>query len=199
MSRDFEDLKDGDMLEPCHINVIYKELRRLRKMQATPPLAIEGMDSGDSPPVVYSFMGRDTQIRLTANADANSKHDWEEVQWNGTAWETSLITGTVTNGDGALEINGLKCPKSDAVLRSWRDNYGQVRFRAVRYLGVADADINANSTGTVSVWSKFNGTIADSTLNVTAYNWNDTTKVTSTKRVMITPVEDQWAIDYEVC
>lgn len=199
MSRDFEDIKDGTVLEPFHLNVIYRELRRLRRMQATPPLTIQGMDSGESSPVIVDWGQSDFTIRLTGNGDADALHDWEEVQWNGTDYETSGVTGLVSDGDGAMELNGLKCPKSDAILRAWRDNYGQVRFRVVRHLGVADADIAASASGTVSVWARQSGTVVDTSLNVTALNWNNLTKVTSGKRVMITPVEDQWAIDYEAC
>ena len=53
MAREFDDLKDGTVLEPYHLNMIYRELRRLRKMTAAPPLVLEGMTSTTSPPFLY--------------------------------------------------------------------------------------------------------------------------------------------------
>jgi len=50
MARDFTDLKDGDTLAPYHLNIIYRELRRLRKMTVGPPLSLRGMDGNESPP-----------------------------------------------------------------------------------------------------------------------------------------------------
>jgi hypothetical protein len=52
MPREFDDLKDGTELEPFHLNIIYRELRRLRKMTAAPPLVLEGMESSVSAPLL---------------------------------------------------------------------------------------------------------------------------------------------------
>lgn len=51
MPRDFPDLKDGDLLEPYHLNAIYRELRRWRRASAVPPMVIDGLMSSDSPPI----------------------------------------------------------------------------------------------------------------------------------------------------
>ncbi len=50
MPRDFPRLHDGDALEPWHLNVVYDELRRLRKFQAAPPLALA--NGGTDPPIL---------------------------------------------------------------------------------------------------------------------------------------------------
>jgi hypothetical protein len=173
-------LKRGDVLLASRLTAIEDELRRLGRREGTRGLV--------GPPQFA--------IRITANA-ASAQHEWEEVYWNGTGYSTSGATGD--SHDYAREVNGLACPKSDAVLPAWREPSGVVMFRAVRYFGVSDASIAANSTGLVSVWARQSGSRVDSGLNVTAFNWNDTTAVASGKRVMLTPVEDQWAIDYEVC
>lgn len=57
MAREFDDIKDGTALEPWHLNIIYRELRRLRKMTAAPPLALDGMTSTSSPPLLWSRSG----------------------------------------------------------------------------------------------------------------------------------------------
>lgn len=54
MPREFDDLKDGTELEPFHLNIIYRELRRLRKMKASPPLVLDGMESSISTPLLWS-------------------------------------------------------------------------------------------------------------------------------------------------
>lgn len=54
MPRDFDDIRDGTQLEPYHLNIIYRELRRLRKMTAAPPLALDSMTSTTSPPFLWS-------------------------------------------------------------------------------------------------------------------------------------------------
>jgi len=51
MPRDFPELKDGDQLEPFHLNIIYRELRRWRKSVFVPPIIIDGLTSSDTPPV----------------------------------------------------------------------------------------------------------------------------------------------------
>ena len=51
MPRAFDDLKDGTVLEPFHLNMIYRELRRWRKAKAVPPMVLNAADSADSPPI----------------------------------------------------------------------------------------------------------------------------------------------------
>lgn len=46
----FDDVRDGDAIEPRLWNVIYRELRRWRKAKATPPMKITSAD-GLMPPV----------------------------------------------------------------------------------------------------------------------------------------------------
>ena len=51
MPREFEDIKDGTMLEPFHLNMIYRELRRWRKAKAVVLMVLDSAASADSPPV----------------------------------------------------------------------------------------------------------------------------------------------------
>ena len=200
MSREFEPLEDGDRLEPFHLNIIYAELRRLRKMKAAPPLVLRGMDS-DQPPILTDAGSTQHLIRLTANGDSDGLHDWKLVHWDGDAidYEDAEITGSVDDGDAARELNGLQCPLGDEVYWAWRDNFGVLTFRAVRVLGVSIAAIAAGATGTVSVWSYDGGTAADSGLDVEATNWNNLTGVAASKRIMLTPCCGKWLIDFEAC
>lgn len=55
MPGDFPTLGDGDALQPWHLNVIYRELERLRKMTAAAPLAIDNADSAFDPPTFMTF------------------------------------------------------------------------------------------------------------------------------------------------
>lgn len=55
MGRDFDDLKDGSRLEPIHINLIYKELRRWRKLRITPPGVIQGAADGEGIPEIVLY------------------------------------------------------------------------------------------------------------------------------------------------
>lgn len=209
MARDFVDLRDGDTLEPYHINICYRELRRWRKLKATWPLSLVGAESSDSPPAI-SYLGRKPiWIQLVTNGMSTAPfgHDWKEMIWDQNAtpdpkWVESGVTtyvSSATIGDKAYEWNGLLCPKSDAIYEAHRDNWGILRFRAIRFLGKVSSDITATATGTVRIWARQSGTIVDTGLDVQALNWNSLTKVTSGHRVMITPVETQWVIDYEEC
>jgi len=47
---DFPTLRDGDALQPWHLNIIFRELERLRKMSATLPMAFNEMASDSAPP-----------------------------------------------------------------------------------------------------------------------------------------------------
>ncbi len=51
MGRQFDDVKDGTVLEPFHLNIIYRELRRWRKAKAVPPMVLDGAEATDSPPI----------------------------------------------------------------------------------------------------------------------------------------------------
>lgn len=199
-----QDLQEGDELTFDAINAIFAELRRWQQLRGVGQIRVHNA-SGSAPPLVEGIFPATFLIRLTTNGDVDALHDWEEVIWDPehAGGEALVTTGCKSDGsnivDPAREVNGLACPKSDAVIPAWRNKRGQVTFRAVRYLGVADSAIAASATGTVSVYAAQSGTVVDTTLNVTALNWNSLTGVTSGHRVMITPVEAQWAIDYEEC
>jgi len=198
MARRFPELKDGDRLEPVHLNIIYRELNRWRSLQAVPPMRIAGAEDGVSNIEISGPPSNSYLIKLTATGDANGKHGWKNVLWNGTAYVDTGRTGDA-NGDWAIEVNTLRCPRGDEVYAAWRNRWNVMTFKAVRAIGVASADINANSNGTVYLWSEINGTLSNTSNSITVFNWNDTTKVTSGKRVMLTPHSRRWLVDFEVC
>lgn len=68
MPRDFDDIKDGTRLEPYHLNIIYRELRRLRKMTAAPPLALDNMTSTTSPPLLWSLNPGQSVLAMTSSS-----------------------------------------------------------------------------------------------------------------------------------
>lgn len=198
MGKRFEMLKDGDELQPHHINAIHRELNRWRSLRAVPPLRILGVEDGMSNPEISMPNLRPLLIKLTTTGDANGKHEWKAVAWNGTAYVDTGRTGII-NGEYAIEVNNLRCPRSDHVYEARKNTWGVWYFEAVRTLAVAAADISANSSGSVYLWSLYNGAHANSNTSVTAYNWNDTTKVTSGKRLMLTPHAGRWYVDFEGC
>ena len=201
MPREFEELRDGDKVEPYHFNIIYRELRRLKRMTAVPPLALDGMQ-GDSPPSLKCFLQPPILIRLTENGNTGGLHGWEEVAWNpGTpGYETTGLASDIGDGDGAREINGLKCPLGDDFYKAFRDNSGTLVFRAVRILAVCDgSDIAAGGSGSVTAWSIQSGSPASASLTLTAYNWNNGAVITAGSRLMLTPVASRWYADYEAC
>ena len=61
MAKIFPRFKDGDNLEPRHINWIFSELERWRHASATPPLVFADTD-GDDPPTI-EFWGQLIQVQ----------------------------------------------------------------------------------------------------------------------------------------
>jgi hypothetical protein len=198
MGRRFSMMKDGDLLEPHHLNAIYRELNRWRSLRCVAPLRAVGIEDGVSNPEISMGDVRQLSMKLTATGDSNGKHEWKGVVWNGTAYVDTGKTGNI-NGDWAMEINSLRCPKSDQVYRAWRNNWGVWTFEAVRTLGVTSTAINANSSGTAFLWSLFNGAYTNSNTSITAYNWSDLSAVATGKRVMLTPHAGRWLVDFEAC
>jgi hypothetical protein len=198
------DPREGDEFTIDDIRAIYAELRRWNKLSARGQIRVHNANN-DSPPVVEGILPQPFSIRITTTGDANGNHSWSEVFWGVDANGNSayVLTGVSSDGtntvDPAREVNGLKCPRGDEVYYAWRSWQGDVTFKAVRAIGVASADINANSNGTVYLWSEINGTLSNTSNSITVFNWNDTTKVTSGKRVMLTPHSTRWLVDFEVC
>lgn len=198
------DLRDGDEWTLDDWNSVLAELRRLNKLRGTGQIQVRNANN-DAPPIVQGVFPQPFTIRLTGVGDANGYHKWEEVYYgpdaNGTY--TLVTTGCKSDNntviDQAREVNGLRCPQSDEVYYAWRDWQGVVTFKAVRHLAVAAADINAGVSGNAYLWSVISNSETNSSTVVTAYNWNNNTKVTSGKRLMLTPVANRWYIDYEAC
>jgi hypothetical protein len=182
MARQFDDLKDGDTLEPYHINIIYRELRRLRKLKASPPLVLTGMQ-GDDGPNLSSLDQPPMMIQLTANGDSNGLHAWKEMHWNATtaAYEITGLTSSVADGDAAREINNFKCPLGNNIFEARRDNWGVLTFRAVsRYIAKTTTAITARSgttpgSGNADFYT-FDGTSLNSlSVNRTVWNFSGAT------------------------
>lgn len=51
MPRDFPEIRDGDPIEPWHLNIVYRELRRLRKMRGGGTITVQNAD-GTLPPLI---------------------------------------------------------------------------------------------------------------------------------------------------
>lgn len=51
MPRDFPEIRDGTPIEPWHLNIIYRELRRLRKMRGGGTITVQNAD-GTLPPLI---------------------------------------------------------------------------------------------------------------------------------------------------
>ncbi len=116
MGRQFDDLRDGDVLEPFHINIIYRELRRWRKAKAVPPMVLDGAEATDSPPIfrqgaISGGMARGVVTTAIPTGTAGSPSTTGEVTlytWDGTtsaAGETGIavlndmtIAASVPNG-----------------------------------------------------------------------------------------------------
>src|SRR4051794_30970905 len=62
MATEFPKLKSGDELTPWHLNIIYRELDRWRRLKFAGPVAYSGIDSASSPPVV-TILGTGAQGR----------------------------------------------------------------------------------------------------------------------------------------
>lgn len=83
MPREFDDIRDGTALEPYHLNMIYRELRRLRKMTVAGSLSLDNMTSTTSPPFLWSIAtGGITIVKTSSTITAMSG--------------TTLGTGTAT-------------------------------------------------------------------------------------------------------
>jgi hypothetical protein len=132
MAREFDDIKDGTKLEPYHLNIIYRELRRLRKMTAAPPLALDGMTSTTSPPVLWAASGDQGQLAKTSSAitaragttagtgtviyqdfdgtdlAAADATDVDVFNFSGTAIATGLYC-VVTEFSGYLFVTSVEC------------------------------------------------------------------------------------------
>jgi hypothetical protein len=113
MGRDFVDLKDGDRLEPFHINIVYKELRRWRKLKGSQRVQIVGASDGDSIPqivVVSHPLGHIGVASGTITARVNSTIGTGVVeikQVSGNSLETAQTSNlTVFNVDSVSIASG---------------------------------------------------------------------------------------------
>lgn len=52
MGRDFAELKAGDRLEPYHLNQVYRELKRWRKLRGSARVILRGVADGESIPEI---------------------------------------------------------------------------------------------------------------------------------------------------
>ena len=96
MPRGFQDLKDGETLEPFHINIIYRELRRWRRAYAVPPMVIDGLMSSDSPPI---FRGGASVGGFLAVANGNIPKRSGSAAGVGSVFS---VTSTPTYSGGSL-------------------------------------------------------------------------------------------------
>lgn len=130
MGRDFVDLKDGDTLEPFHINQIYKELRRWRKIKGSGRITIDGATDGESVPVINAALSPQMYFGV-ANGDITARSGSTAgsgtvtiKQLNGNSIQTAQITDlkvknpsdtTMTSGNGIDDGQYVKV---------WKDGFG---------------------------------------------------------------------------
>jgi hypothetical protein len=130
MGRDFVDLKDGDTLEPFHINQIYKELRRWRKLKGSQRVQIVGANDGDSVPQIVVVINPMMYVGV-ANGDIPARSGTtvgEGIvtikQFDGTTIEDAQTNDidvknpsdtTMTSGNGIDDGQYVKV---------WRDYFG---------------------------------------------------------------------------
>lgn len=110
MAREFDDLKDGTVLEPFHLNIIYRELRRLRKMGAAPPLALENMNSTTAPPRLWTAGG--SPVSLWVKSDSSSPFAGASGAW-------PTITPTEATLDVYADEDGTMTLVDDAATIRW--------------------------------------------------------------------------------
>ena len=69
MASEFPKLKSGDELTPWHLNIVYRELDRWRRMKFAGPVAYTGIDSASSPPTITVLgSGGGPQIALSSSS-----------------------------------------------------------------------------------------------------------------------------------
>lgn len=126
MAQDFPELKSGDTLEPWHLNVIYRELKRWRKMKVIPPLASSGITSTDGIPPVLRFIGQGnsalaiTSSSITARAGTTAGTGTATIQdFDGTDFSATVDPAddeTVFNFSGTAIDTGKY-----VMLTFWQD------------------------------------------------------------------------------
>lgn len=101
MPEDFPTLRDGDILEPWHLNILYDEARRWRKLKGAPPINVSNND-GDGTPLIEFTETPPIFARITATYSGG--YAWEEVLIGpGRTISTSGITGGPLLGNPAYE------------------------------------------------------------------------------------------------
>ncbi len=133
MGRDFVDLKDGDRLEPYHINIIYKELRRLRKTQGDTFIHVEGMNDGDGVPTITGTFPRIGYLAVangTISAAVNSAVGTGSVQVlmaNGNSLINAQISEIAVYNPARDTANGTVLGEISSGKRVWiqKDGFGQ--------------------------------------------------------------------------
>lgn len=101
MPEDFPTLRDGDILQPWHFNILFAEARRWRKLRGAPPISVSSND-GDGTPLIEFTDTPPIFARITAPYSAG--YAWEEVTiGKGRTIATSGITGGPASGNPAFE------------------------------------------------------------------------------------------------
>jgi hypothetical protein len=115
----FDELKDGDQVQPAHLNRVHEELSRLRLLKGAGSVAVNGMRHGR--PVVESLRPQRAHIQLTGSYA--SGYPWKEVVITpgGTAQDTG-VTGGPTTGNAAFErrTGDTSLTAGDTVYHAWQ-------------------------------------------------------------------------------
>lgn len=100
MASEFPKLKSGDELTPWHLNIVYRELDRWRRLKFAGAVAYSGIDSASSPPVV-TILGSGPRGRLAYTTTAISPRSGT-TPGSGTVQLKSLVAGAIANDGGTL-------------------------------------------------------------------------------------------------
>ena len=147
------------------------EIGSSETVTAAPPLEFTNLPGGSTldmlpmSPLEFARLDEDIEADDADMLATPLRHDAGAA---GDPWvETAREVTRVVDPQGGMYLEGER-----HALWFQADSGKYVPLVGVHFhLGVADADIAPDGSGTVSVWKVSSGTPADSTLNVTAYDW----------------------------
>ena len=104
MPRDYPDLKTGTLLEPFHLNIIYRFIRKLLRTVAVPPLVIDGLQSIDSP-WIFRVSSSTNGFPCVANGNipARSGSTFGVGSVKSITTTATYTTGALTGATGATD------------------------------------------------------------------------------------------------
>jgi hypothetical protein len=130
MGRDFVDLKDGDTLEPYHLNQIYKELRRWRKLGGSGRVTVDGAQDGESVPTINVALSPQMYVGvangvITARSGTTAGSGTVTIkQINGNSIQTAQITNLAVKNPSSTTMTSGDGIDSGQYVKVWKDAFG---------------------------------------------------------------------------